>query len=310
MNVLITGGAGNLARYCAAELLDHGHRVTLFDRVRPEEAPSQWQTDTPFLVGDLTSREDCLRAVETAQAEAIVHIGGIPSPSEDPMVRQRHVALGLPLMPEDETFRVNVMGTFYIADAARRLGTKVIAFASTMARLNPRAEGVVKMPVTEEHPLWSENSYSLSKATNEETLIAFGRAYGVRAVAFRMLVIHYPHRDSSRSGGVTPGQPAVPPPPGAFVKYQYLDPRDAAVAYRLAIEVTHLNQFEAMILATDRTTLEPHRELIPRFYPHLRDQADNLGPDDIMLSIRHARERLGYTPIHSWRGPDANARVN
>src|SRR5690348_8584320 len=105
MRVLITGGSGNLARYCLEELRSHGHEVTLFDRVPPEEARSPWSTDAPFVLGELTALDDCVRAAETAGADAVVHLGGIPFPSELPYVTGKPEQARLPF---DETFRVNV----------------------------------------------------------------------------------------------------------------------------------------------------------------------------------------------------------
>lgn len=91
MDVLITGGTGNLARHCLAELCEHGHRVTLFDRYRPEEAARPWTVDVPVVVGDLTNRDDCWRAVEIARAEAIVQLGAIAYPSESEGTRRSRV---------------------------------------------------------------------------------------------------------------------------------------------------------------------------------------------------------------------------
>jgi hypothetical protein len=64
-----------------------------------------------------------------------------------------------------------------------------------------------------------------------------------------------------------------------------------------------------MYLATDRSSAEEHRELVARHYPRFAEPAKRMGPDDLIVSIRRARERLGYVPRHSWRGPEANARV-
>lgn len=312
MHVLITGGAGNLARNCLHELQEHDHRVALFDRVRPEGAPTPWSTDATVIIGELTSAADCLRAVEESRAEAIIHLGGIPYPTE---WRPAGQAPRPNPLPDDETFRVNVMGTYYILDAARRLGTKVVAFASTMSTLgiSPRNGSlpipVKSMPVDEAHPFWAENTYSLSKVLNEEMLLSFVRGFGLRAVAFRMMHVYMPHLEDEHRAIFHFGEPATPPTPGNFTVWEYLDARDAASAYRLAIEATHLDPFEAMFLATDRSTAEEHRELAKRYYPHLREDAERMGPDDLILSIRRARQRLGYAPRHSWRGPDANARV-
>ncbi len=312
MHVLITGGAGNLARYCLAELQAHGHIVTLFDRYQPEEAPSPWQPDVPVVVGDLTRPEDCQRAVEVARAEAILHLGGIAFASEDPRSREAARRAGQPVPPEDATFRVNILGTFHLLEAARRAGVRVIAFASTASVLLETpdlGERIRYLPIDEEHPAWPGNTYALSKRFNEEMLEMYSRVHGLRAVAFRMVHVFMPHLPPTNAWNLQPGQPASPPPPGHFAVWEYLDARDAATAYRLAIERDDLAPFELMYLATDRSVAEEHRELIHRFYPHLRPLAESLGPDDLIISIRRARERLGYVPRHSWRGAVAAERV-
>ena len=71
----------------------------------------------------------------------------------------------------------------------------------------------------------------------------------------------------------------------------------------------NLDPFEAFFIATDRASTAEHSELVKQHYPHLAAEAAKMGPDDMILSIRRARERLGYAPVHSWRGPEANARV-
>ena len=312
MKVLITGGAGNLARYCLAELGERGHEVTLFDRMHPTEARTPWSPDVQFVQGELTSLDDCLRAVETARAEAVINLGGIPYPTEDPTRRTRAIANGETPPPEDETFRVNVLGTYYILDAARRLGVKAFAHASTMSILgiSPRLGAlpipIRTMPIDEDHPAWAENTYSLSKLMNEEMLLSFARAYGIRTVALRLMAVKYPHMP----GFYQPlGEAAVPYVPGNLTAWAYVDARDAAAAFRLAIEKSGLDLFERAFIATDRTSREEHRDLVRQHYPHLAAAADEMGPDDLILTIRRARERLGYAPRHSWRGPEANARV-
>lgn len=311
MKVLITGGAGNLSRHCLDDLRAHGHEVALFDRVRPEGGRVPWSTDAQFILGEMTDKDACLRAVEATQAEAIINLAGIPYPTEvyRPDQPPRPVQL-----PEDETFRVNVMGAYYMLDAARRLGTKVFVHASTMSTLgiSPRIGKVpipvTSMPVDESHPFFSENTYSLSKVMNEEMLLAFSRAYGLRTVALRMMHVYMPHMDGHENQ-FRFGQPALPFIPGNFTVWEYVDARDAAAAYRLSIEADNLEPFEPFFIATDRFTSEEHRELVKRNYPHLAAEADKMGPDDLILTIRRARERLGYAPVHSWRGAEANARV-
>jgi nucleoside-diphosphate-sugar epimerase len=120
------------------------------------------------------------------------------------------------------------------------------------------------------------------------------------------MAVKYPHLP----GFYQPlGESAVPYAPGNFTVWEYVDARDAAAAFRLAIERSELGLFERAFIATDRTSRESHRDLVRLHYPHLAAAADEMGPDDLILTIRRARQRLGYAPRHSWRGPEANARV-
>ncbi|HEV8639010.1 MAG TPA: NAD(P)-dependent oxidoreductase [Chloroflexota bacterium] len=312
MNVLVTGGAGNLGRYVYHELREHGHRATLFDRFRPDQAPSPWSAGGS-VVGELTSAEDCQRALEAAAADAVVHLGGLAYATESEGARQAAIAAGQPPAPEDATFRVNMLGIFYLLEAARRMGVRTVAFASTASVLlesSGIADRIQTVPIDETHPLWPTNSYSLSKHFSEQMLAAYGLAHGIRSVSFRMLHVYMPHLPPENAWNLRPGQPAGAPGPRGFATWEYLDARDAAAAYRLAIEGDHLGSSEVMYLATDRSVAEEHRELVERHYPRFAASAARMDHDDLIISIRRARERLGYTPRHSWRGPEANARVH
>jgi nucleoside-diphosphate-sugar epimerase len=312
VNVLITGGTGNLARHCHDELRAHGHRVTLFDKYTPAAAARPWSTDATVVVGDLTSRDDCLRAVETARVEAIVHLGGIAYASESETARRSATAAGQHPVAPDATFRVNTLGTYFILDAARQFGTKTVVFASTASVLfESRSLGnwVRGVPIDETHELRPTNSYSISKLLNEETLWLFSRDCGMRCVAFRMVWVSMPHHDASWAWNPRLPQPVQAPGPGEFPLWQYLDARDAAVAYRLAVEADRPEVSGPMYLATDRTCVEEHRALVAQYFPRFRDEAECMRPDDLIISIRRARELLGYVPRHSWRGEMAGENV-
>jgi nucleoside-diphosphate-sugar epimerase len=312
VNVLVTGGAGNLGRYVQAELLAHGHGVTLFDRFHPSQAPAPWSSEAAVVVGELTSAEDCRRAVEQARADAIVHLGGLAYATESEGAVRSAVAAGQPPAPEDATFRVNMLSMFYLLEVARKAGVNTVVFASTLSVLMEShgiAERIQSVPIDERHPLWPTNSYSFSKHFSEQMLSGYGLAHGIRSVSFRMVGVYMPHLPPENAWNLRPGAPASPPGPGRFQTWQYLDARDAAVAYRLAVEATNLERSEVMYLATDRSVPNEHRQLVAEHYPRFAAQAERMGPDDLIISIRRARERLGYTPRHSWRGPEANARV-
>jgi nucleoside-diphosphate-sugar epimerase len=157
------------------------------------------------------------------------------------------------------------------------------------------------MPIDETHEVRPTNSYSMSKLLNEETLWLFSRDCGIRCVAFRMVWVYMPHHAADWSWNPRLPQTVTPPAPGHLPLWQYLDARDAATAYRLAIETDRPDVAGPMYLATDRTCREEHRELVARYFPRFQSRAEQMAPDDLILSIRRARDVLGYRPRHSWR---------
>ena len=84
-NVLITGGAGRLGRRVYYNLCKD-YNCTLFDQVAPMDSKREaWEPNwkyATFVKGNLNNDGDCLRAVATAKADVILHIGGLPFPSE------------------------------------------------------------------------------------------------------------------------------------------------------------------------------------------------------------------------------------
>lgn len=304
MRVLVTGGCGNLGRYTADELAANGHRPFLFDRQSPEEAPLPFRTGHPFIRGDLTTGEDVRRAVHESSAQAIVHLGAIPHATDHPATVARKAERGGGL-PDDETFRVNMLGTYYVLDAARREGVRRVAMASTFFvlglgfRISDRAWNPEYLPIDERHPNTPEDSYSLSKLMNEEMLAACTRAWGIRTIALRLLGVSYPHRegDTHRDRFGKPAGQAT-----NFMGWMYLDGRDGAQAFRLAIEKDDLPDHDVFFMATDTHLGEPCRDAISRTFPHLAEMAARMGPDDLTISIEKAKRVLGYRPQHSWRG--------
>jgi len=301
-NVLITGGAGGCARYAAAELRDK-YNVTLFDRVSPSEGRYPWETDLPFVLGDLTSLADCMRAIAHAKADAIVHLGAIPHNTE-----RQPGQRGVPRLPEDETMRVNTMGTFYLMDAARRLGVQKVVMASTFFvlglgfRISKKPFVVEYLPIDENHPLRPEDTYSLSKVLDEEILAAFNRAYDIQTVALRLMGVDYPHWRRTSFGAAPQPRAEGPTPFGA---YQYVEAEDVALACRLSLEAEGLEGFEAFYLATDTVLAEETAVVVKRLFPHLARYADALHGYEGMVSIEKARRKLGYEPRHSWRNRPA-----
>src|SRR5262249_16778643 len=108
MRVLVTGSAGKLGQWVVRELKAHRHDVTSFDRVRGPEAADR------DLIGDIEDPAAVADAVRGA--DAILHLAGIRTHG---------------LVPDDETFRINVMGALNVHEAARRADVhRVVSMSS------------------------------------------------------------------------------------------------------------------------------------------------------------------------------------
>jgi nucleoside-diphosphate-sugar epimerase len=318
-NILVTGGSGNLGNCVCPYLKEQGYNVASFDVNPPKSDAPNAKVGIPFVRGDLTSLGDCLRAVAFARPDAIVHLGAIPFNTEiqppfagehNPAAEGARYSQG---PAEHATMEINTMGTFYIMDAARRLGVKKVVAASSyfVLGLGYRLSGTPfvpdYLPMDEEHPLRPEDTYSLSKVLNEEIYRTFARAYGMQVTAMRLLGVYYDNvewcRNSYKFNVTVSPVPADDPARGYLLSnlYQYADARDVAAFIKLALEAGNLSPFEAFYVATDTTYNEPTQTVAAKRWPLLAEKAKGIPGTEGLISIKKAERMLGYKPAYSWR---------
>jgi nucleoside-diphosphate-sugar epimerase len=317
-NVLVTGGTGRLGGFVCAYLKEQGYNVSAFDVAPPQPDSVNAKLGIPFVQGSLTNLGDCLRAITFAQADVIVHLGAIthnvdlqPPYAKEYNKKLTDGARFMQEMPEHATMEINTMGSFYVMDAARRLGVKKVIAASSYFvlgigfRLSGTSFQPEYLPIDEEHPLLPEDSYSLSKVLGEEIYKAFVRAYDMRAVAMRLLGVYY--HDNERSRNVHQFNitvPAASPEDKGYMisnTYQYVDARDIAIFVKLSIEAQNLNPFEAFFVSTDTKYTEPTSVIAARRWPFLAEKAKDIPGTEGIISIKKAERLLGYKPAYSWR---------
>ena len=277
MKVVVTGGAGLIGGYVVRELAPR-HEVTVFDRVKPGELPPgvDWKIGDHENLGEVY---DVLRG-----HEAVVHLSAIPA-------IYHH--------PAPTVFRTNVLGTYHVAEAAGRLGLRTMVTASSINALGigmaERKMAPLALPIDETHPRRPQDAYSLSKVVDEETMAALHRRTGLRTISIRPPMVVWPER--------YPELIAKLDDPGARhrVLWSYVDVRDLAVGFRLALEDETIENDVFFITADDAFAREPLAELLPRFYPGTEAMAAVLtGTSPAVVSTR-AKRLLGYEPRWSWR---------
>jgi nucleoside-diphosphate-sugar epimerase len=275
MKLLITGGAGKVGQWVVRELLNSGgYELTVLDRTPgPERGPVK------YLVGDIQDLGQVMEAM--AGAEAVIHLAAIHNPN---------------IATTTVTYQTNVVGTFNVHQAAFRLGIKRVVSASSNAVVGwSYSERFIPdyLPIDEDHPLRPEDVYGLSKEIGETIARSYSRK-GLETVMLRPSGVVSPDElgEMKKDGGRRPA---------GFHAYSYIDARDLAVAFRLAVEQSIQSGSVLFVVADDSTVAEPLCELYPRFMPSIGDKARRLTGSQGAYSNTAAKKSLGWQPIHSWR---------
>jgi UDP-glucose 4-epimerase len=197
-----------------------------------------------------------------------------------------------------ETFRVNVMSTYHVIEAATTLGVRKIIIASSETTYGVCfADGdkdYACFPLEEDYAVDPMDSYGLSKVVNERTAHAFALRTGADIYALRIGNIIEPHEYDRF--------PAFLADPMSRKRnaWSYVDARDLGEIVRLAIEKDGLGfqVFNAVndTITADLTTaefLERHSPGVPIRRPLQKYEAP--------ISNRKIRQVLGFREEHNWR---------
>ena len=254
MKILVTGGLGKVGRWVVAELIDSGagksaHQVTVFDRAAGPERGA-----VKYLLGDIQDLGQVMEAM--IGADAVIHLAAIHNPN---------IATA-PLV-----YQTNVVGTFNVHHAAYRLGVKRVVSTSSNAIVgwsySERFEPDY-LPIDENHPLRPEDVYGLSKQIGETIAHSYARQ-GVESIILRPsgVVTSEELHELKKAGGRKPT---------SFQAFSYIDARDLAVAFRLALEKSLTNGTTLFVVADDSNVAEPLCDLLPRLRPSIGDKARSL----------------------------------
>ena len=288
--IVFTGGSGKAGRHVVQHLVEHGYQVLNLD-TKPLDNPAVRTlvtdiTDSGQVFNALTSTlevHEFSPSLRAPKIDAVVHFAAIPR---------------IMLVPDNEVFRINALGTYNVIEAAEKLGIRktIIASSETTYGLvfanEPRDPAY--FPLDEDYPVNPMDSYALSKICNERTAHAFAQRSGADIYAIRIGNVIEPHEYANF--------PRFFADPGfrKRITWSYIDARDLGQIVRLAIEKDGLGYQVFNAAQNDCSSDLPTAELLRRFYPDVPVRGE-LGEFETLLSNRKAREVLGFEERHNWR---------
>jgi nucleoside-diphosphate-sugar epimerase len=275
MKILVTGGLGKVGQWVVRELLHApAHEITVLDRL-----PGPDRSAVKYLVGNVQDLGEVMEAI--IGCEAVIHLAAIHNPN---------------IATTSVTYETNVIGTFNVHHAAFRLGVKRVVSASSNAVVGwSYSDRFVPdyLPIDEDHPNRPEDVYGLSKEIGESIARSYARK-GLETIMLRPSGVVTP--DELEQMRKDRGRPAT-----GFHAYSYVDARDLAVAFCLALERPVASGTVLFVVADDSTVVEPLCDLYPRLMPSIGDKARTLTDAKSAYSNSRAKGLLGWQPVHSWR---------
>ena len=290
MRVLFTGGSGKAGKHVVAYLAAQGHRVLNVDKVALRHP------GVGDLVADITDSGQMFNAM-TAYAsgdeledglghrpfDAVVHFAAIPA---------------LMLAPDNETYRVNVMGTYNVLEAALKSGIRKVIIASSETTygvcFSDGQTDPAYLPLDEAYPINPMDSYGMSKKVNEVTAEAFQRRTGADVYSLRIGNVMEP-QDYARF-------PDFAKDPGSRrrITFSYIDARDLGQIVDLALKKDGLG-YQVFNAVNDTNSVpQPNADLLAQFFANV-PLTRAVEPNESLLSNQKIREVLGFKEQHNWR---------
>lgn len=289
--IFFTGGSGKAGKHAIHYLLDQGHRVMNVD-LAPLDYPG-----VDNLVADITDSGQIFNAMSsyagldeldpgngTPAFDAVVHFAAVPR---------------ILIKPDNETFRVNTIGTYNVIEAAVKLGIKKIIIASSETtygicfsdgKTDPHV-----LPLEEDYDVDPMDSYGLSKVVNEKTARSFQRRSGVDIYALRIGNVIEPHEYTELFPHYFKN-----PEVRRRNAFCYIDARDLGQIVDLCIKKDGLG-YQVFNAGNDHNgAIIPSKELAERFFPGVPISRE-LEKHEALFSNRKIRDVLGFKEEHNWR---------
>ena len=277
MRVAVTGANGMVGKAVVKDLIANKYDVCSIVHNRDDTSPFE-QIEI-----DIRNYDDVYKAMKDCQA--LIHLAAIPSPRPG----KNHIV-----------FETNAVGTYNVLLAAGLHGIKRVAVASSDSILGltysinkPTPE---YLPVDDKHPLKPDDTYGLSKIVSEEIAEAMSLRFKMSIATLR--ISHVMTEDKYQKDQFKKWQ--QDPEEGPWNLWSYIDNRDAARVFRLAIENDLKGHEIFFITAEDTRSLIKSDKLIEKYFPKADIITDFKGYETLE-NIEKAKKLLNFVPKYSWR---------
>lgn len=327
--ILITGGCGFIGRYVTEELLAQGYSVRILDSLIDQvhgDAAAATPDGVELIRADVRDK--------AAVSEALKGIDGVVHLAAE-------VGVGQSMYEIARYVGGNDLGTAVLLEAMIDLPIKRIVVASSMSvygeglyqtadgtasgsirrkgadikagRWDPVAQdgsALTPYPTDEQKPVDLASIYALTKYAQEKSVLIFGEAYGVDAVALRLFNVFGPGQALSNpytgvlanfASRLINGQPPTIFEDGKQ-KRDFVHVRDVARAFRLALEqksaaghVINIGSGNAYAIA-DIANMLARAMGVPQLQPEIMNKARSGDIRNCFADISKARELLGFEP--------------
>ncbi|WP_267642822.1 NAD-dependent epimerase/dehydratase family protein [Haloarchaeobius amylolyticus] len=290
--VAVTGGNGRVGRNILRHLNEAGYRTVDLSRGKRDEEHSD-----AYLTTDLLDAGEVYGSLAKADADAVVHLGMLPTPDVTPGYR---------------TFESNAMSSYHVLEAAGELGLETAVLASSFSAIGggfePHPITVDYLPVDEAHRLTPSNPYALGKQTLEVIADGFARRPADRprtitSVRFPWVVDDEMARETFVEADRTLSglRDSENFHTQRNTLFTYVHVSDAVDLVRRAVEADFDGHEPVWVSAPDTSAETPTREIAAELFPDA--ELRGLGDGDYapLVDTTKATELLGWEPGWSWR---------
>jgi nucleoside-diphosphate-sugar epimerase len=294
-SVAVTGGNGRVGQYVLEHLASEGYRTTNLSRGKRDETHSD-----AYIRTDLLDAGGVYGALAQSDADAVVHLGMVPTPDHTPGYR---------------TYESNVMSSYHVLEAAGELGVDTVVLASSFSAIGggfePDPITVDYLPIDEAHRLTPSNPYAMGKQALEIAADGFARRSEnapdtITSLRFPWVVDDDTARETFAEADRTL---AGLRDSGHFHTQRntlcgYVHATDAVTLVEAAVEASFVGHERVWVSAPDTSAETPSAELAAELYPdadYRGPTADDENPYAALIDTAKAKRVLGWEPTWSWR---------